>query len=247
VARGYRNRPELTAQRFIPDPFSVGGKLYKTGDLGRERADGQISFLGRTDDQIKIRGYRIEPSEISAALDRHPEVRASLIMAREDTPGDKRLVGYVVLNEAADLTHRGLRDYLRSFLPEYMLPAAFVRVTDFPLTSHGKIDRTALPVPSAENTVDDEISDGPRSTIEQRIADILGELLNLDEIGVDDNFFLLGGHSLLGAQLMARLREGFGVEIGLRSLFQAPTVSALALEVERLGGTKEPVPTPVSD
>jgi acyl carrier protein len=144
------------------------------------------------------------------------------------------LVAYLVLEKGADLTHSGLREYLRSSLPEYMLPSGFVRVDEFPLTSHGKIDRGALPVPDANNTLQDLTADLPRTEIEQRVAEILGELLNLKEIDLDDNFFLLGGHSLLGAQLIARLRDAFGIEIGLRSLFEAPTVAALAAEVGRL-------------
>jgi len=236
VARGYHNRPDLTAERFIPNPFgsNAASRLYKTGDLARVLADGQIAFLGRIDDQIKIRGYRIEPTEIVSVLSRHPDIRASLVVAREDAPGDKRLVAYVVLEADSDLSHTGLRDFLRRFLPEYMLPAAFVRLDAFPLTPHGKIDRAALPAPDATNRLQDDVSAGPHTRTEQRVAGILGELLNLDEIGLDDNFFLLGGHSLLGAQLIARLRDAFGVEIALRSLFEAPTVAALSAEVERL-------------
>jgi amino acid adenylation domain-containing protein len=236
LARGYHNRADLTAERFIPDPFRTEpeSRLYRTGDMGRLLPDGQIAFLGRIDDQIKIRGYRIEPGEISSVLERHPDVRTSLVVAREGQGGDKRLVAYVVLDPLAETTHSGLRDFLREFLPEYMLPAAFVRLDALPVTSHGKIDRAALPAPDAANTLQDEVSTGPRSDIEQRVAEIVGELLDLDEIGLDDNFFLLGGHSLLGAQLIARLRDTFGVEIELRSLFEAPTVAALSAELERL-------------
>jgi acyl carrier protein len=245
VGRGYRNYAELTAEKFIPDPFTPGGRLYKTGDLGRQLADGQIMFIGRSDDQLKIRGYRIEPDEISGVLNRHPEVRNSIVVAQEDLSGDKRLVAYVVLDQGQDQTHSGLRDYLRSSLPEYMLPAVFVRVDDFPLTPHGKVDRGALPMPEAGNTLQDGAATPPRSEIEQQVAEILGELLDLNEIDLDDNFFLLGGHSLLGAQLMARLRDAFGIEIGLRSLFEAPTVAALSAEVERLSQAKEPIQAPV--
>ncbi len=238
LARGYRNHPALTAERFVPDPFAgqPGSRLYKTGDLGRFLPDGQVAFLGRADDQIKIRGYRIEPGEISSRLDQHADVRASLIVAREDTPGNKRLVAYVLLKPDADPTYTELRDFLGGFLPEYMLPAAFVRLDAFPLTRHGKIDRTALPAPEPANTLQDEVSDGPRTEIEQRVAQILGELLELEEIGLDDNFFMLGGHSLLGAQLISRLRGAFDVDIGLRTLFEAPTVAALSVEIECLTG-----------
>lgn len=238
VARGYHNRPDLTAEKFIPDPFraGAGSRLYRTGDLARLLPDGRIVFLGRIDDQIKIRGYRIEPNEVVRALNRHPDVRASVVVAREDASGDKRLVAYVVLETGSEPTFTGLRDFLRDVLPEYMLPAAFVRMDAFPLTPHGKIDRAALPTPDPANTLADEVSAEARTDTEQRIAAMLGELLNLEDIGLDDNFFLLGGHSLLGAQLIARLRDAFGVEIGLRSLFEAPTVSALSAEVERLAG-----------
>jgi amino acid adenylation domain-containing protein len=236
LARGYHNRPDLTAERFVPDPFTAdsGGRLYRTGDLGRLLPDGQIAFLGRMDDQIKIRGYRIEPSEISSVLNRQQDVRESLVVAREDTPGNKRLVAYVVLDPDSGLTHTELREFLGGFLPEYMLPAAFVRLDGFPLTPHGKIDRAALPPPDGMNTLQDDVAEGPRTETEQRVAEILGELLDLEEIGLDDNFFMLGGHSLLGAQVIARLRGAFGVEMGLRTLFEAPTVAALSAEVERL-------------
>jgi amino acid adenylation domain-containing protein len=236
LARGYHNRPALTAERFVPDPFAgdSGGRLYLTGDLGRLLPDGQIAFMGRMDDQLKIRGYRIEPSEISSVLNRHQDVLESLVVAREDIPGDKRLVAYVVLDPGSAVTHAGLREFLGGFLPDYMLPAAFVRLEDFPLTPNGKFDRAALPAPGAMNTLQDDVSEGPRTGTEQRVAEILGELLGLEEIGLNDNFFMLGGHSLLGAQVIARLRDAFGVEMGLRTLFEAPTVAALSAEVERL-------------
>jgi acyl-CoA synthetase (AMP-forming)/AMP-acid ligase II/acyl carrier protein len=236
LARGYHNRPDLTAERFIPNPFAAepDRRLYRTGDLGRLLPDGQIAFLGRVDDQIKIRGYRIEPNEIVSALNSHPDVRESLVLAREDSPGDKRLVAYVEAAPEAGVTHSGLRDFLRDTLPEYMIPAAFVQLDTFPLSPHGKIDRAALPAPNVANTLQDELADVPCTATEQRVADILGDLLKLEEIGLDDNFFMLGGHSLLGAQLMARLRHSFGVEIGLRSLFEAPTVAALAAKVDQL-------------
>ncbi|MEO7987157.1 MAG: non-ribosomal peptide synthetase [Gemmatimonadales bacterium] len=236
LARGYHNRPDLTAERFVPNPFdhAPGSRLYRTGDLGRRLPDGQIAFLGRIDDQIKIRGYRIEPGEISSSLNRHEAIRESLVLAREDTSGDKRLVAYVVPAAGLDFSNASLRDFLRGSLPDYMIPASFVRMAALPLTAHGKVDRAALPPPAPENTLQDEVSDGPRTDTEQRVAEILGELLNLDEIGLDDNFFMLGGHSLLGAQVIARLREAFGVQIGLRSLFEAPTVESLSAEVERL-------------
>jgi amino acid adenylation domain-containing protein len=238
VARGYHNRADLTGERFTPDPFSAepGSRLYRTGDLGRLLPDGRIAFLGRVDDQIKIRGFRIEPQEIASVLNRHQDVRESLVVAREDTPGEKRLVAYVVIDGGSDCTLTELRDFAGGFLPEYMLPGAFVRLNAFPLTPHGKVDRAALPTPDPSNTLQDEASAGPPTATEQRVGEILGELLDLEEIALEDNFFMLGGHSLLGAQLIARLRDAFGVDITLRSLFEAPTVAALSAEVERLAG-----------
>jgi amino acid adenylation domain-containing protein len=235
LARGYRHRPDLTAERFIPDAFAdePGARLYLTGDLARQLPDGQYAFLGRIDDQIKIRGYRVEPDEISSVLNRHPDVVENVIAAREDG-GEKRLVAYVVTAPASEPTYSGLREFLRGTLPEYMIPSAFVRLDRLPLTANGKVDRAALPAPESADTLQDDASAPPVSETEQRIAEIVGELLHLDEIDVDDNFFMLGGHSLLGAQLIARLRQSFGVDIALRSLFEAPTVAALSAEVERL-------------
>jgi amino acid adenylation domain-containing protein len=236
LARGYRNRPDLTVERFVPDPFDAdpAGRLYKTGDLARELPDGQIAFLGRIDDQIKIRGYRIEPGEITATLNRHPGVRGSLVLAREDTPGDKRLVAYVCVDDDVEVTRSDLRAFLGGVLPDYMLPSAFVPLDTFPMTSHGKIDRAALPSPDAENTLQDDVYAETLTDTEEFVADILCELLKLEEIGLDDNFFMLGGHSLLGAQVIVRVHDAFGVDIGLRTLFQAPSVATLSAEVDRL-------------
>jgi amino acid adenylation domain-containing protein len=240
LARGYRNRPDLTAERFIRNPFAAepNSRLYKTGDLARALPNGELAFMGRIDDQIKIRGYRIEPNEIVGALNRCPDIRNSLVVAREDSSGDKRLVAYILLNPDSSITPSALRDFLRERLPEYMTPSAFVRLAAFPLTPHGKVDRTALPAPNPANTLQDEVSASPATLTEQRIAKLVTGLLSLEEIGRDDNFFLLGGHSLMGAQLIAQVRETFGVEIALRSLFDAPTVAALSAEIERLAGSK---------
>jgi len=241
VARGYHRRPELTARRFILNPFDDrAGRLYRTGDLGRWRPDGNIDFLGRIDDQIKIRGYRIEPSEIVGTLNRHPDIRESLVLARKNARGDSSLVAYVVVGAGAAPTISSLRKFLRTSLPEYMVPEAFVRVDSFPLTPHGKVDRQALPAPAPANTLTDDSGAAPATLTERRVARILAGLLNRNEIGRDDNFFLLGGHSLLGAQLIARLRHAFGVEIPLQRLFEGPTVAALAAEVERQTERHEP-------
>ncbi len=237
LARGYRGRPDLTSARFVPDPFALGrgDRLYKTGDLARELPDGQLAFLGRIDDQIKIRGYRVEPGEITSALNRHPEIRDSLVMAREEYPGDIRLVAYLVLAPDWTATPSQLRDFLRASLPDYMVPSSFVHVDDFPLTQNGKVDRQGLMELDPGHTLEDEVTAFPLTATEQRVAEMLGELLHLEEIDLEDNFFMLGGHSLLGAQLIARLRQAFGVELTLRSLFEAPTVAALSAEVDRLG------------
>jgi len=234
LARGYHNRPDLTEQKFIPNPFSTkpGARLYKSGDLARRLPDGQLAFLGRTDDQVKIRGHRIEPNEIVSILGRHPQIRESLVLAREDRPGDPHLVAYLALD--SEVRDSGLRDFLREHLPDYMVPAMFVRLDRFPLTAHGKIDRAALPAPGPENIIEDQSSAAPRTPVERRIAGILTGLLGREDIRRDDNFFFLGGHSLMGAQLLVKLREAFAVELSLRTLFAAPTVAALAAEIERL-------------
>lgn len=234
LARGYVGRPDLTAERFLPDPLdpTPGARLYRTGDLGRLLPDGQIAFLGRTDDQVKIRGYRIELDEIVATLNAHPGVATSLVLAREDTPGNKRLVAYVTPRPGARLTTDELRDALLAQLPDYMVPVAFVRQDDFPLTPNGKIDRRALPLPDAENTAWGDDFLAPRTATEAGIAALVAELIAAERVGVDENFFLLGGHSLLGTQLIARIRHDFGVDLPLRAIFEAPTVEELAAEVD---------------
>jgi amino acid adenylation domain-containing protein len=234
LARGYRNRPELTAERFVPNPFSSqpSSRLYKTGDVACYLPDGQIAFLGRNDDQVKIRGYRIELDEIVAAIDRHPMVQASAVIAREETPGDKRLVAYVVPKKETQLTDKVLREFLRVNLPEYMIPDLFCRLDVLPLTASGKIDRKALPPPS--DLLSDEQYVAPRTAVELRVAGLLAALLRLEKVGIEDNFFLLGGNSLLGAQVVARVRDTFGIELTLLSLFDHPTVSSLSAEIERL-------------
>ncbi|HYT37486.1 MAG TPA: non-ribosomal peptide synthetase [Ktedonobacteraceae bacterium] len=236
VGSGYLNRPELTADRFIPDPFSQepGTRLYKTNDLARFLPDGQIAFMGRTDQQIKIRGYRIEPDEIASVLNRHPAVQTSLVVAREDTPDEKRLVAYIVLVRGAQVTANSLRETLAAYLPDYMVPSAFVQLEALPLTANGKVDRPALPTPDATNTIGDRAVTEPNTLIEQKLARIVAPLLGLEEVGVDENFFMLGGHSLLGAQVVVRVSETFGVQLALRKLFEAPSVRQLAAEIESL-------------
>jgi amino acid adenylation domain-containing protein len=236
VARGYRNRPDLTAEKFIPNPFSANpaSRLYKTGDLACYLPDGQIAFLGRIDEQMKIRGYRIEPNEIAVALEKHPTVQDSVIVSREDVSGEKALVAYIVPMPNSQVSEGDLKVFLGTTLPSYMVPSLFVRLDSFPVTPNGKIDRAALPAPDAFNTVRDKRFLAPRTLVEERVAMILCPLLQLAKISVEDNFFMLGGHSLLGTQLIARVRDTFGVEITLRVLFDNPTVSGISTEVEKL-------------
>jgi amino acid adenylation domain-containing protein len=236
LARGYRNRPDLTAEKFVRNPVGLNpnGRLYKTGDLGRYLPDGQIEFLGRADEQIKIRGFRIEPAEIVKVLDEHPGVRASTVLAREIAPGDKRLIAYFVPAAKAIPTHTELRNCIAVRLPEYMVPGTFVKLEALPLNASGKVDRSALPTPTTENTLRDDTFIAPRTPVEERLASMLAPLLGLDKVSVEDNFFLLGGHSLLGTQLIARVRDAFGVELTLRALFDAPTIAKLSAQVEAL-------------
>jgi amino acid adenylation domain-containing protein len=236
LARGYRRRLDLTAERFVPHPFSSepGARLYRTGDLGRYLPDGEIAFLGRVDEQIKIRGFRIEPAEIVRVLDEHPAVQASVVVARDISPGDKQLAAYFLPAPNAQPTHTELRNFLANQLPEYMVPATFVTLDVLPLNSSGKVDRAALPLPDAENTLRDNTFVAPRTPVEERVAGILSSLLGVDQVSVEDNFFLIGGHSLLGTQLIAKVRDAFGVELSLRSLFDSPTVAKLCEQIEAL-------------
>lgn len=236
VGRGYLHRPDLTREKFIQDHFSdePNALLYKTGDVARQLPSGEFAYMGRIDDQIKMRGYRIEPNEIVAVLDRHPLVETSVVIAREDANSEKRLVAYIVLNSPSQPSAEELRSFLGNELPEYMAPAIFVILDALPLTERGKIDRTALPVPDSRNTLRDQPFTLPRTHVEQRLATILCSLLELDQVSIHDNFFFLGGHSLLGTQLIAQIRGAFGVEIALRTLFDTPTIADLSSEIERL-------------
>ena len=234
VGRGYRASLELTAERFVADPFArndVRAQLYRTGDLGCFLPDGQIAFHGRCDNQVKIRGHRVELDEISAALDRHPLIAQSAVVARGDGP-EMRLVAYVVARSQT-LAAGELRDFLALRLPEHMQPSSFVGVSSLPLSTSGKLDRTALPPPTAANTLVDAQYSPPSSPVEDKLARIVAELLGLDHVGVEDNFFLLGGHSLLGTQLVLRARDAFGAELTLRDLFRAQTVAKLAVKIEQ--------------
>jgi acyl carrier protein len=236
VGRGYRNLPEGTEEKFVPDPFSADpeARLYRTGDLARLRPDGQIAFLGRLDEQVKISGFRIEPQEIGAVLDRHPHVRASFVLAhREHANAEPYLIAYVA---AADQNLRvsELRDFLSKHVPVYMIPCIFVRVAELPLTAHGKVDRAALPAPTPENILQDENFEPLESPVEEKVSEIVAALLGIARLGRHDNFFNLGGHSLMGAQIIAKLRDAFGVELSLRDLFDQPTVAGISNEIEQL-------------
>jgi thioesterase domain-containing protein len=226
VARGYHGRPALTAERFVPDPFGTpGGRLYRTGDLARSLPDGTLECLGRVDHQVKVRGFRIELGEIEAALGTHPGVRQAVAVARADGAGDKRLAAYVV---AADVcpTASDLRAHLKEHLPEYMVPADFVFLPAIPLTPNGKVDRKALPSPQAGTTASGYVP--PRTPLEIQMAFLWEEVLGRRPVGITDNFFEIGGHSLLAARLFARIEAVLGRALPLRALFEAPTVEGLA-------------------
>jgi surfactin family lipopeptide synthetase A len=234
LARGYLNRPELTQQKFIVNPWSnePGARLYKTGDLVRYLPDGNIEFLGRTDDQVKVRGFRIELGEIEAILSTHSKIQQTLVMAREDVPGDKRLVAYVVVKpEHMSPTPSELRGFLKEQLPEYMVPAGFIFLDVMPLTPNGKVDRRALPVPDASHFSDVNSFVAPRTPTEEILAAIWTQVLGLEQVGIYDNFFELGGHSLLATQVISRSRQAFGVELPLQLLFETPTIADFAIAI----------------
>ncbi len=240
LARGYLHRPDLTAERFLPDPFAPepGARLYRTGDRVRWTAGGELEFLGRLDHQVKIRGFRIELGEIEAVLRRLPGVREAVVLAREDASGDRRLVAYVV----GDIATEGLRQALCERLPDYMVPAAFVALSALPLTPNGKVDRKALPAPERESALETYLP--PRTPVEEVLSGIWAEVLDLERAGATDHFFELGGHSLLATRVMSRLRAAFGVEMPLRDLFAAPRLADLATRVEEAlrAGAKQIIP-----
>ncbi|MFL9458788.1 phosphopantetheine-binding protein [Tolypothrix bouteillei VB521301_2] len=249
LARGYRNRPDLTQQKFIPNPFrrsrgvgeqgrrgvkedqSCSERLYKTGDLVRYREDGNIEYLGRIDTQVKIRGFRIELGEIEALLSQHEGVQANCVIVREDTPGDKRLIAYVVPQKQLTTTINQLRSFLKEKLPDYMVPSAIVFLESLPLTPNGKVDRRALKAPVHSSGSDTFVS--PRNTVELQLVQIWSKILKLDSVGVKDDFFDLGGHSLLAVHLMTEIKQQFGKDLPLAMLFQHPTIEDLAVAIQK--------------
>lgn len=248
LARGYLNRAEITAEKFMPNPFGdePGARLYKTGDLARYLPDGNIEFLGRIDQQVKVRGLRVELGEIEAALIEHPAVREAAVVASDDEEsGNKRLVAYVTFSDGKAPASSELRRFLREKLPEYMTPSAFVTLESLPLSRSGKVDRQALlSAPELTRPEPEAVFEAPRSPIEEALSGIWANVLGADQIGVRDNFFDLGGHSLLVTQLISRVREAFQVEMAPRELFEAPTVAGLAERIEALMKAGQGPPAP---
>ena len=234
VGQGYHNRPELTAKHFVDNPFSKESEscLYKTGDLGRFLPDGNIQFLGRVDHQVKIHGFRIELGEIETALHQHPAVREAIVLAREDSPGDKRLAAYVVLTQATPPTVGEWRHFLSQTLPNYMVPSAFVVLNEIPLNPSGKVDRKALPVPELDRSALGSNLVAPGTATEETLANIWREVLKLKTIGINDNFFELGGDSIATIQVAMQISRTFQIELQPVVLFEIPTIAELADHIE---------------
>jgi len=238
VARGYLGRPDVTAERFVPDPFSrqAGARLYRTGDLARYLPDGVIEFLGRVDNQVKIRGFRVELGEVEAALNSHPAVEEAIVLAREDTPGDRRLVAYIVAGSEGEPSIIELRRYLEERLAGYMVPSAWVMLDALPLTTSGKVDHRALAAPEQVRSVS-EAYVAPSNAMEEALAGIWQEVLGLERIGVHDSFFELGGHSLIATQIIARIEDSLHLELPLRKLFETPTIAEIAVALSEIQET----------
>jgi surfactin family lipopeptide synthetase C len=230
LARSYLNRPELTAEKFVPNPFGSdpGSRLYKTGDLCRYVVEGEIEFLGRSDYQVKIRGYRVEPGEIEAALNQHPCIRESVVIASEKSFADKRLIAYLVPDAEASFTPMDVQDYLNGKLPDYMIPSHLVVLDSLPLTANGKVDRAALPPPDGLEVISQPAFVAPRTDVEELLASVWAEVLQVENVGIEDNFFQSGGQSLTAIQVISRVRDLFLIEVPLRCIFEAPTVSRFA-------------------
>jgi amino acid adenylation domain-containing protein len=232
LARGYLNSPELTAEQFLPHPFSQvpGARLYRTGDVGRYRPDGNLEFLGRADHQVKIRGFRVELGEIEAVLGQHPIVQEVAIRAWQDSAGQARLAAYVVPVPGQNPTPHDLRNFLKQKLPAYMVPAAMVFLDTMPLTANGKVNRRALPRPEESREVDTAFV-APRTPVEQHLAEIWAQVLRLPQVGIHDDFFALGGHSLMAIQIVSRIRQRLQVELPVQALFETPTIAELAVTI----------------
>jgi natural product biosynthesis luciferase-like monooxygenase protein len=235
VVRGYLNRAGLSAERFIPHPFSAtpGARLYRTGDVARYLADGEIDFVGRADQQVKVRGYRIEPGEVEATLRQYPGVRDVAVVVRDDKAGDKQLVAFVASDNVPELASTMLRNYLKKRLPEHMIPTAWVRMDSLPLTPNAKVDVRALPEPERDETALTGEHLAPRTLTEELVAEIWREVLRTERLGINDNFFDLGGHSLLATRVITQIREAFQIELPLRRLFENPTVAELSESIEQ--------------
>jgi acyl-CoA synthetase (AMP-forming)/AMP-acid ligase II/acyl carrier protein len=236
LARCYHHRPDLTAERFIPNPFGdkFGERLYATGDLARYLSDGAIEYLGRADHQVKLRGFRIELGEIEAVLGMCSGVRQAVVLAREDVPGDKRLVAYVVKDQDGKLGVEELQRFLQTRLPDYMIPSAYVFADSLPLTPNRKVDRTALGPPGQQRPVLRQVYVEPGTETERRLAEVWREVLGLKQVGIHDSFFELGGHSLLATQLISRVREAFQVELQFAAFFQSATIAGMAKQIEAM-------------
>jgi nonribosomal peptide synthetase DhbF len=239
LAIGYLRRPSLTAERFVADPYGPPGtRMYRTGDLARWLPDGNLDYCGRADHQIKIRGFRIEISEIETVLTDYPDILKVAVVVREEQPGDKRIVAYLVAASGAVVDAAALREYLAAGLPDYMVPSAFVFLEELPLTPNGKLDRKALPAPHYQaNTV----GRAARTPQEEILSELFAEVLRVPRVGIDDNFFDLGGHSLLAGRLMSRIREVMGVELGIASLFETPTVAGIAKRIDSAAAARPPI------
>jgi hypothetical protein len=236
LGRGYLGRPDLTAPSFVPDPLGTeeGSRLYRTGDLVRFLPDGRLEFLRRLDDQVKIKGFRIELGEIEAALAAHPGIREAVVVARTDPRGEIRLVAYgMAAEQGPEPPAAELWAFLRARLPEYMVPAVFLFLDALPLTPNGKVDRAALPAPDWQRSEIQRDFVPPRTPVEELLAAVWSELLGIERIGIHDNFFELGGHSLKAGQLALRVRDTFAVELPVRTVFEAPTVAAMAVAIGR--------------
>jgi acyl carrier protein len=234
LAREYLGRPELTAEMFVPHPYSTnpGARLYRTGDLVRYLSDGNLDFLKRRDHQVKIRGFRVELGEIKAALDQYWAIIESVVIDRDDLGGGTRLVGYIVPEEGVEPTTAELYAFLKEKIPTYMIPSIFVTIDKIPLTPNGKVNRRELPVPEFNDDAATASFVAPRTPVEETLAGIWCETLGVSQVGVESNFFNLGGHSLLATRVISQIREKFGVELPLRVLFESPTIAALAQHLD---------------